>query len=552
MTQNKETEGKQRETSLVGAPATATIPDVRAEPNSPSRFSLRKFVPLLVLVLAGTILLSVANSWNSWVGAQTSQRTDDAYLRADITPLSTRVSGTVMKVAVEDYQRVKAGDLLVQLKNTDYRAQTEEAKAGVRGAQAVLESNRRQKDLQDSRIEQAKTGVEAARAEIEQVEASIEAAQADRNSAQSGIDAANAAISAAQANVEGAQADVQIAQANVEGAKADVEAAQANVEGAEADVEAAQTNIEGAQADVERTRLERIRQESLVSHGSATRQKLEQVVAEDERMKAVLAGRHAELLRGKAVLASRQAVLLQVKTLLASRQANLLQVKTLLTSRQANLLQSRAQFEGRQSDVAKAHAQFTLRQAALHQALAQLAGHTADLEAQYKQRPILDAQRAALKADLDARQEALKVAQTNLEYTQILAPADGMVGERKVRLGQLVSPGTQALSLIESTLWIQANYKETQLTNVHKGDPVEATVDAFPGVVLRGHVEEIAPASGSQFALMPPDNATGNYTKIAQRIPVKIALDPNPAITAPLRPGMSVIAEIKTSERRQR
>jgi membrane fusion protein (multidrug efflux system) len=139
------------------------------------------------------------------------------------------------------------------------------------------------------------------------------------------------------------------------------------------------------------------------------------------------------------------------------------------------------------------------------------------------------------------------VVQTNLEYTRIVAPADGVVGERKVRVGQLVSPGTQVLSLIGGTLWIQANYKETQLTNVRKGDPAEATVDAFPGVVLRGHVEEISPASGSQFALLPPDNATGNYTKIAQRIPVKIALDPDPAIAGRLRPGMSVIAEIKTS-----
>jgi membrane fusion protein, multidrug efflux system len=96
---------------------------------------------------------------------------------------------------------------------------------------------------------------------------------------------------------------------------------------------------------------------------------------------------------------------------------------------------------------------------------------------------------------------------------------------------------------------VQANYKETQLTNVSKGDAAEITVDTFPGVVLRGHVEEIAPASGSQFALLPPDNTAGNYTKIAQRIPVKIVLDPNPALAERLRPGMSVIAEIRTTGR---
>jgi len=97
---------------------------------------------------------------------------------------------------------------------------------------------------------------------------------------------------------------------------------------------------------------------------------------------------------------------------------------------------------------------------------------------------------------------------------------------------------------------VQANYKETQLTNVAKGDSAEITVDTFPGLILKGHVEEIAPASGSQFALLPPDNATGNYTKVAQRIPVKIVLDPNPAMVDRLRAGMSVIAEIRTNSRK--
>src|SRR4030095_7368097 len=113
----------------------------------------------------------------------------------------------------------------------------------------------------------------------------------------------------------------------------------------------------------------------------------------------------------------------------------------------------------------------------------------------------------------------LKVAQTNFEYTRIVAPADGIVGERKVRIGQLVNPGTQVVSLVESKPWILANYKETQLARVRKGDAVDITVDALPGIVVKGRVEEIAPASGSQFALLPPDNATGNFTKIVQRIP---------------------------------
>jgi membrane fusion protein (multidrug efflux system) len=192
-----------------------------------------------------------------------------------------------------------------------------------------------------------------------------------------------------------------------------------------------------------------------------------------------------------------------------------------------------------------------LRQAEHQQTRAQSSSRSAELDAQNKQRAVLDAQEQQLQAELNAKQEALKVAQTNLDYTRIVAPTDGIVGERKVRIGQLVSPGTQVISLVDNTIWVQANYEETQLTNVAKGDSAEITIDTFPGVVLRGHVEEISPASGSQFALLPPDNASGNYTKIVQRIPVKIVLDSDPAVTERLRPGMSVIAEIRTTSKRK-
>ena len=122
-------------------------------------------------------------------------------------------------------------------------------------------------------------------------------------------------------------------------------------------------------------------------------------------------------------------------------------------------------------------------------------------------------------------------------YTKIYAPGDGSVGERQVRPGQLVSPGTQVIAFVDSKRWVQANYKETQLTNVKVGDPAEIRVDQFPGQVFRGKVIEIAPASGSQFALLPPDNATGNFTKVVQRIPVKIALDDTNQASI-LRPGL--------------
>ncbi|WOH84350.1 HlyD family secretion protein [Bradyrhizobium sp. BEA-2-5] len=156
-----------------------------------------------------------------------------------------------------------------------------------------------------------------------------------------------------------------------------------------------------------------------------------------------------------------------------------------------------------------------------------------------------------LKADIaqavaaQARAAALQhQAELNLGYTTISAPIDGVVGNRTLRTGQFVQAGTQLMSLVPASgAYVIANYKETQLTNVRKGQPVEIAVDMFPGQVVRGHVDSLAPASGQEFALLPPDNATGNFTKVVQRIPVKIALD---ATAVELRPGMSVIPTIAT------
>src|SRR5262249_52013536 len=158
---------------------------------------------------------------------------------------------------------------------------------------------------------------------------------------------------------------------------------------------------------------------------------------------------------------------------------------------------------------------------------------------------VIESQEAQLVADLRAKEAAVTVAQVNLGYTRILAPADGTVGERQVRPGQLVSAGTQILSFIGETAWVQAKFRETQLTNIKVGNPVDVRIDVYPGEVLHGRVLEIAPASGSQFALLPPDNATGNFTKVVQRVPVKIALDDSPLATQ-LRSGLSAVVTIRT------
>ena len=307
--------------------------------------------------------------------------------------------------AVSDYQQVHKGDLLVELEDNDYQAQVAQASAAVAAAKAAIENIRREKQLQQTKIDRAIAGV----------------AQA-----QAGISAAQAGIAAAQ-------------------------------------------------ADLGHSLPERRRQEALMETNSTTRQKVEQAVAAEEGSRAQLVSRQASLEQAKAMVSSSQSA----------------------------------------------------------------------VEAERRGLDVLNSQELQLIADLRAKEAGLTVAQVNLGYTRIVAPADGSVGERQVRPGQLVSPGTQVIAFVDKTKWVQANYRETQLTNVKVGDTAELRIDEYPGQVIHGKVIEIAPASGSQFALLPPDNATGNFTKVVQRIPVKIALD-DADLASKLRPGLSVTATVRT------
>ncbi len=179
---------------------------------------------------------------------------------------------------------------------------------------------------------------------------------------------------------------------------------------------------------------------------------------------------------------------------------------------------------------------------------AAIARDQANLVSALKQVDLLKAEIAQAEAAA-ARASALQAqAELNLGYTTITAPIDGVVGNRTLRVGQYVQAGTQLMSLVPASgAYVIANYKETQLTHVKQGQPVNVSVDMFPGQVVHGHVDSLAPASGQEFALLPPDNATGNFTKIVQRIPVKIVLEGGAPIE--LRPGMSVVPHISTESR---
>ncbi|SEM98465.1 HlyD family secretion protein [Bradyrhizobium sp. OK095] len=367
----------------VSSPPPAAVPAPPPKPTQRPASSLwsRLALPLFAVIVALGFVALATLRFDEWVGNAVVQTTNDAYVRAELTRLASRVSGEVLTVGVTDFQRVKAGDLLIQIDPADYEAQVAQSEAAVAASQAVLDNLGNQIELQYATIAQA----EAARLSAEALE--VEAKQ------------------------------------------------------------------------------EQERQQSLSQTESGTRQRFEQAVAG-------LAKAQADVRASRAVIAAQQ--------------------------HQLEVLQG------------------TKKQRA---------------------------------ADLDATKATLASVKLKLGYTKVSAPFDGVVGERQVQPGDYVNIGTNLINVVPlPKVYVIANYKETQLTHVQPGQPVEITVDSFPREKLRGRVERIAPATGAQVALLPPDNATGNFTKVVQRIPVRIQLDGNQPLLARLVPGMSVVTSIDTKD----
>lgn len=341
----------------------------------------RLLIPLFVLAVVFLLVGMTVKDWDRWIGQAAVQVTDDAYVRAEITRLSSQVAGPILRIDVQDFQHVKAGELLMEIDPRDYLAQVAQMEANVSSAKATLDNLENQIALQ--------------RATISQAEAQVSSASARR-------------LLAGQ---------------------------------------------------------ERERQEALLQTTFGTRQKVEQVVAQDRAAQADLE-------------ASKAAV-----------------------------------------------------------------------EAQRRQLDVQIGTRQQRAADLSAAQALLDAAKLRLSYTRITAATDGVVSERQVQQGDYVTIGSNLISVVPlPNVYVVANYKETQLTRFQPGQHVYISVDTFPGAVLKGRVERISPASGSQFSLLPPDNATGNFTKVVQRIPVRIQLDSDDVLLGKLRPGMSVVARVHTVE----
>ena len=260
----------------------------------------------------------------------------------------------------------------------------------------------------------------------------------------------------------------------------------------------------------------------------------------------------AKVVQAEAAVATAEATIATYESRLQLQQAMIDQAAAVLKSAEADL--SRAQQDYKRystlmtSDFASRQ-RFEQAQADARKADATVAKNRAAFAAEQSQLAVLQAQQREDEARLQHARANLRLAHNDLDNTVIRAPISGIVGNRAGQVGQYVKPGTQLLSLVPlPQVYVTANFKETQLTRMRPGQLAEVSVDAYPDVPLQGHIESFAPASGAQFSLLPPDNATGNFTKIVQRVPVRIALPAASPLAGLLRPGLSVTVTVDTRD----
>jgi len=403
----------------------------------------------VVVVVVGVYGVRVWRYWDRHVS------TDDAFVEAHVSPVSSRVRGTVVEVFVRDNQEVPAGAPLVRLDPRDLEMKVHQARAALTTAASNLRTAAAGVPMTD----------ESTRSQVALAEATAAGAALGIDSVRRVIDERHSRLLARRAAVQATTADVT-----------------------------------ARQADFDRAGLDRGRMHELLDRGLVSRQEFD----------------HAES---------------------AFKMAG------------AALEAARRRLDGARAEVAQAEAEVASQEVALAQAGRQREAAEAGLGDARSRRgevTIRTAEAASARARMAEARAALQEAELNLEYATILAPVAGRVTRRTVEVGQVVQPGQPLLAVVDAgNVWVIANYKETQLTHVRPGQRAAISVDTHPGLVLQGRVDSIQSGTGSRFSILPPQNASGNFVKVVQRIPVKLVLEPGQNGHALLVPGMSVVPVIE-------
>lgn len=346
---------------------------------------------------------------------------------------------------------------------------------------------------------------------VEQAKAALAAAAGKQQAAESSAavtrTTAGASLEQAEAGVKLAEAAVQSAESAVESAKIRQVDAAAQLRVAEALSESARAEVVVAESEAERTAREAKRIKEMYAASAASQRELDNASAAAQQAASSL-----EANRKKATAAEAQVAQAQTGVQVAAQMLKL----------------AESQWNEAQARLGEARAKLASAQSAPQQVL------------------VSEAQAQTARADVEQAKAALEQAELNYSYTRIIAPEDGRVTRKTVEAGQYVQVGQPMLALVPKRVWVVANFKETQLEYMRPGQPVSVHVDAYPDLKITGKVDSIQAGTGARFSLLPPENATGNYVKVVQRVPVKIVLDQQQAAEAPiLAPGMSVVPEVK-------
>lgn len=485
----------------------------------------------LLFIALGLGIAGVAGifGWRWWQFAQTHEETDNATVTGDIHPISTRIAGNVAAVLVKDNQPVNAGQVLLKLDPRDYQAKVDRAAA-------ALETAKRQAAVIETNIRLAAQNAQASQTQAQGGQSNSNAALSSAISAvaesQSGIPTANAAVDRAKSGINTALAAVKEAEASVPSTQAALAEARSGVPAAAAQVAQIDANLIRAKADYRRY-------EALQKAGAGTQQQLDTARATYQEG---LAKRSAAVLgvqQAQARVAQAQEAVVSARARLAQAREGIATAKSQLAQAQAGVLRAKAQVAQAQDGVNRAKAQILTAKGSTQQAKA-VGFQTEVSKSQYQ---------AAL-ATVAQAQADLKEAKLQLSYTNVVAPNSGNIGNKRVEVGQQIQPGTPLMAIVDNSPWVIANFKETQLSKMQPGQVVEIKVDAFAKHPFIGRLESVSPASGAKFSLLPPDNATGNFTKIVQRLPAKVTFDPQSikGYESRIAPGMSATVTVEVAK----
>jgi membrane fusion protein (multidrug efflux system) len=396
---------------------------------------------IIIRVMIGIVLIGLGVfGYGIWKQMQEVETTDDAQVDGQIYAISSRISGHVSEVMIEDHQFVNAGDVLARLDPKDYQVALAKAKADLADAMATLASSRT--DVPITSVTTSST---------------LAGAKSSRLDATAAVSGAEQQLGAARARVVTSQANVRVAEANYAKAAQDV-----------------------------------TRYKMLVDKDEISKQQYDQAIASAEA--------------------------------------------------------ARATMDAQKAQVAEAQQNISVAEKAIEQAHARVSQTDATVESAMtgpQQVKVTEAKVQSAEAKVEQQKALVEQAELNLQYTTIVAPVTGIIGKKNVEVGVNLSPGQQLLAIVPlDGIWITANFKETQLRRMKVGQAVTIKVDAYDRE-YHGKILRMAGASGAKFSLLPPENATGNYVKVVQRIPVRIALDPGQNEDHLLRPGMSVVPTVR-------